>query len=76
MKFQIDSSVSLSNITEKINNFLKQMNIEKEKEIEILTLCSEILNNIFAYKDELIKIFDDVNSFCVEKFGIVFSDSK
>jgi chorismate synthase len=32
---------------------------------------SEILNNIFAYKDELIKIFDDVYSFCVEKLGIV-----
>jgi predicted nucleotidyltransferase len=31
---------------------------------------SEALNNIFAYKDEFIKIFDDIYTFCIEKFDI------
>jgi predicted nucleotidyltransferase len=31
---------------------------------------SEALNNIFAYKDEFIKIFDDIYTFCIEKFDM------
>ena len=45
------------------------------KKLILCLLVFLFLNNIFAYKDELIKIFDDVYSFCIEKFGVVFSDS-